>query len=294
MSGRPLDASAPMSLGPPGAARGYREDVIDSHCHLTRVIAGWHGQAQGRPTSELLADAVADLAAVVSVGTGVDDSSATLELAALDGRVHVAVGIHPNDASQAASAVNRDAIERLATSRSVVAIGETGFDDHWQDETLDTQLAAFEWHADLAARLDKPLVLHVRDRQGGSDASAAAARAITAAGHRRGVLHCFNGDAGLYAAAMDLGWYVSFAGNLTYRSAATLREVAELVPLDRLLVETDSPFLAPLPHRGSPNRPGHVRIVVAALAALRGIDAAALETQLDANARALFGLEGAV
>lgn len=267
--------------------------MIDSHCHLTRVIAGWRGQAHGRSTTDLLADAVSDLAAVVSVGTGVEDSGATLELAAFDDRVHVAVGIHPNDASQAASAANREAIERLASSSAVVAVGETGFDDHWQDETLHTQLAAFEWHADLAARLDKPLVLHVRDRQGGSDASATAAKAITSAGHRRGVLHCFNGDADLYAAAMDLGWYVSFAGNLTYRSAVALREVAALAPLDRLLVETDSPFLAPLPHRGSPNRPGHVRIVATALAALRDIDDATIEAQLDTNARALFGLEGA-
>src|SRR5690606_9440866 len=139
----------------------------------------------------------------------------------------------------------RAAIERLADHPKVVAIGETGFDDHWQDETLATQLAAFEWHAELAKQLDKPLILHVRDRQGGSEASRAAARAIGAAGHQHGVLHCFNGDAYLYETAIELGWCVSFAGNLTYKSAVPIREVAAAAPLDRLLVETDSPYLAP-------------------------------------------------
>jgi len=231
------------------------------------------------------------LAAVVSVGTGVEDAEATLTIAQGEDKVFVAVGIHPNSASQARSTATRSAIERMATLPEVVAIGETGFDDHWQDETLATQLAAFEWHAEMAKQLDKPLVLHVRDRQGGSDASRSAARAISAAGHPRGVLHCFNGDAYLYEAASELGWYVSFAGNLTYKSAVPIREVAAAAPLDRLLVETDSPYLAPLPHRGKPNVPANVRLTAARLAAIRGIDEAALEEQLDSNAKRLFRLE---
>lgn len=255
--------------------------MIDSHCHLTRLADEID---QG-------SDPIVTLAAVVSVGTTVEDSHATLAIAERDPRVFAAVGIHPNSASQAQSASTREAIERLATHPRVVAIGETGFDDHWQDETLATQLEAFEWHADLAKRLGKPLVLHVRDRQGGSDASHAAARAISAAGHGQGVLHCCNGDAHLYDAAVQLGWYVSFAGNLTYKSAVSIREVAALAPLDRLLVETDSPYLAPLPHRGRPNVPGYVHLTAARLAEIRGMAAAELEQQLDSNAKRLFRLE---
>jgi TatD DNase family protein len=254
--------------------------MIDSHCHLTRLT-----RVPGDP------DPIASLAAVISVGTSVEDARATIEIAERDPRVFAAVGIHPNSASDARSAAAREAIERLATHRRVVAIGETGFDDHWQDETLATQLAAFEWHADLAQRLGKPLVLHVRDRQGGSAASHAAASAILAAGHGMGVLHCFNGDATLYEAALQLDWYVSFAGNLTYKSAAPIREVAAVVPLDRLLVETDSPYLAPLPQRGNANVPENVRLTAARLAEVRGIDEAELELTLDANARRLFRLE---
>ncbi|HET8984925.1 MAG TPA: TatD family hydrolase [Trueperaceae bacterium] len=254
--------------------------MIDSHCHLTRLT---------RLSGD--ADPIASLSAVVSVGTSVDDARATLAIAERDPRVFAAVGIHPNSASDARSAATREAIEQLATHRRVVAIGETGFDDHWQDETLSTQLEAFEWHADLAQRLGKPLVLHVRDRQGGSAASHAAASAITAAGHGLGVLHCFNGDATLYEAALRLGWYVSFAGNITYKSAVPIREVAAAAPLDRLLVETDSPYLAPMPHRGRPNVPDNVRLNAARLAEVRGMDEAELELRLDANARRLFRLE---
>jgi len=255
--------------------------MIDSHCHLTRLA----------DVSGDVSDAIATLAAVVSVGTSVEDGHATLAIAERDPRVFAAVGIHPNSASTARSSSTREAIGRLATHPRVVAIGETGFDDHWRDETLATQLAAFEWHADLAKRLGKPLVLHVRDRQGGSDASNAAARAITAAGHDQGVLHCFNGDTHLYDAALRLGWYVSFAGNLTYKSAGPIREVAAVAPLDRLLVETDSPYLAPLPHRGHPNVPNNVRITAARLAEIRGMDPAVLEERLDSNAKLLFRLE---
>lgn len=255
--------------------------MIDSHCHLTR-LAVLDGAA---------VDPIETLAAVVSVGTSVDDCHATLAITDTHTRVFAAIGIHPNSASEARSPATRQAIERMASHRKVVAIGETGFDDHWQDETLETQREAFEWHADLAQRLGKPLVLHVRDRQGGSAASSAAAGAIREVGHRSGVLHCFNGDARLYDAALELGWYVSFAGNLTYKSAVAIREVAAVAPADRILVETDSPYLAPLPHRGSPNVPSHVRLTAARLAEVRGVDPATLEAQLDANATRLFRLE---
>lgn len=251
--------------------------MIDSHCHLTRL-----------PDPDV-AVATSGLAWIVTVGTSLEDSRAALALARRHPRVRVAVGVHPNEASAARDERVRRRIEELAEDPLVVAVGETGFDTHWQDETLETQRAAFDWHAEVAARTGKPLVLHVRDRQGADDASRAAAAAIREAGVRRGVLHCFNGHQALLEAGLELGWHVSFAGNLTYPSAGALREAASSVPEDRLLVETDSPFLSPVPHRGQPNAPANARLTAARLAEVRGADPAALEAVLDANAAALFG-----
>ncbi len=226
---------------------------------------------------------------LVTVGTSLDDSRAAIALATRHENVRVAVGVHPNEASLAADPDVRGGIEALARDASVVAIGETGFDTHWDDETLESQARAFEWHADLAMRLGKPLVLHVRDGQGKEDASRAAAEAIRASGARLGILHCFNGNTLLMDAGLEAGWHVSFAGNLTYPSAGVIRDAAVAVPEDRLLVETDSPFLAPVPHRGKPNAPALVRHTAAKLAEVRGVEPVRLEAALDANAAELFG-----
>ncbi|HZJ10866.1 MAG TPA: TatD family hydrolase [Trueperaceae bacterium] len=253
--------------------------MIDTHCHLTRIDVP-------------VAHATAGLAAVVTVGTGVADCLATVALATKEPAVWAAVGIHPNDASAAAAPEARAAIEELAGEARVVAIGETGFDTHWDRETLQSQTAAFEWHAELAAALGKPLVLHVRDAPGTDGASRAAERAIHMAGHPHGVLHCCNGDERLLAAALELGWYASFAGNLTYKTATAIQRAAAGAPLERLLVETDSPYLAPVPHRGKPNVPTHVRFTASRLAALRDLEEDVLERQLDENANRLFNLRG--
>lgn len=251
--------------------------MTDSHCHLTRM-----------PDPDA-AVAGSGLDWLVTVGTSLDDSRAALDLAGRHPNVRVAVGVHPNEASLAREPGVRAGIEALAEDSLVVALGETGFDAHWQEETLRSQAEAFEWHAELATRVGKPLVLHVRDAQGTDDASRAAAEAITASGVRRGVLHCFNGDATLLEAGLRAGWHVSFAGNLTYPSATVIREAAAQVPEDRLLVETDSPFLAPVPHRGKANAPAFVHHTAAKLAEVRGVDERHLESVLDANAARLFG-----
>jgi TatD DNase family protein len=251
--------------------------VIDTHCHLDRI--------------DDLEDALtADLRAFVTVGTDLPRSRRAVDLAERDPRVFAVVGVHPNEASLADDPEVRRGIERLARHPRVVAIGETGFDDHWREETLATQRRAFDWHAAVARATDKPLVLHVRDRQGGDDASRAAERALRATPDVRGVLHCFGGDPGLLAAGLELGWMVSFAGNLTYKNAARLREAAAEVPADRLLVETDAPFLAPVPQRGKRNRPGWVVHTARVLAEVRGEDPAELERRLDANAERFYRL----
>ncbi len=230
---------------------------------------------------------------MVTVGTDLQRSQAALAAALRHHNVYAAVGVHPNDASRASDEATRTGVEELAAHPLVVAIGETGFDRYWDDETPEAQAAAFEWQADLARRTDKALILHVRDKQGQTEAHRSARDAILSAGHRRGVLHCFSGDEGLLEAGLSLGWMVSFAGNLTYRSAENLRELAKVIPADRLLVETDAPYLAPMPNRGKRNVPAWVRHTAEVLADVRGVPLAELEPVLDANAERLFGLEAA-
>lgn len=251
--------------------------MIDSHCHLDRV-------------DDLEAALDNDLLAMITVGTDVERSRGAIRLAEREARVYAVVGVHPNEASRADDAGVRRGIEELADHERVVAIGETGFDDHWRDESLDTQRRAFDWHAELARTTGKPLVLHVRDRQGSDAASRAAEAALRATPDVAGVLHCFGGDAGLLAVGLELGWMVSFAGNLTFKSAGRLRDAARDVPAERLLVETDAPFLAPEPNRGKRNRPGWVVHTARVLAEVRGMPADELEVRLDANARRFYDL----
>ncbi len=254
--------------------------MTDSHCHLDRCA---DPEAAVDPS----------LAALVTVGTDLPRSRLALASARRHGNVFAAVGVHPNDAGLAADAAVRSGIEELATDPLVVAIGETGFDRYWEDETPAAQRYAFDWQLELARSLDKPLVLHVRDKQGRDEAALAAADALAGGGYGKGVLHCFGGNERLLGAGLELGWMVSFAGNLTYKSAGELRAAALRVPLERLLVETDSPFLSPMPHRGKPNTPAYVRHTAEALATLLGMAPEAMEARLDANAERFFGLSSA-
>lgn len=230
---------------------------------------------------------------MVTVGTDAQRSRLALAAARQYRNVFAAVGVHPNSASLASAADERDAIAQLARDPLVVAIGETGFDQYWEDETLDSQRAAFEWQLELAREVGKPLVLHVRDKQGSETAALAAATALQAGAYGHGMLHCFSGHERLLEVGLELGWMVSFAGNLTYKSAVNLRASARKVPLDRLLVETDSPYLAPAPHRGKTNTPAFVRETAAVLADVIGATPAELEAQVDANAERFFGFAAA-
>jgi len=250
--------------------------VIDTHCHLDRVED--LGQALDN-----------DLHAMVTIGTDLARSQEAVRLAEREPRVYAVIGLHPNDASGIRDEAVRLGLADLARHPRVVGLGETGFDDHWQDETLATQREAFDWHADVAREVGKPLVLHVRDRQGGEDASRAAERAIRETPGVPGVLHCFAGDPGLLDVALAAGWYVSFAGNLTFKRAEAIREAAVRVPEDRLLVETDAPFLSPEPNRGKRNVPAWVRHTAQRLAEVRGVPLATLEPVLDQNAARFYG-----
>jgi TatD DNase family protein len=248
--------------------------VIDSHAHL---------DACEEPVGRVLERAVrAGVTRVVTIGTGLDSCRRALELADVHDEVVAALGIDPHRAAEPDAGRVAELRPLLAHPRAV-AVGETGLDNHHRFATPAQQLRLFEEHLALAEELSLPVVVHSRDA---ADETAAAL-----AGFEGGavVLHCFSTPA-LLDAAVDRGYYVSFAGNVTYPRAADLRAAAAVVPGERLLAETDSPYLAPQPVRGRPNEPAHVVHTVRALAEIRGVDAGELAGSLAANAAEAFGL----
>jgi TatD DNase family protein len=245
--------------------------VIDTHAHLDALE-----DADG--AIERAREAGVDR--VITIGTGIDSCRRALELTAHEG-VYAALGIDPHRAATA-DAYRVGELHQLLQDARAVAVGETGLDYHYGAETKDEQRRLFEAQLRLARELRLPVVIHTRE-----------ANEDTAAMLREHdgtvVMHCFS-EQGLLAVGVERGWYFSFAGNVTYPTAAELREAAAEVPADRILAETDSPYLAPQPLRGRPNEPAHVVHTVAALAAARGEDADQLAHQIDANATAAFSL----
>jgi TatD DNase family protein len=247
--------------------------VTDTHAHL---------DACAEPADALVARAgEAGVERIVSVGTGLESCRETLAIAGRHEGVFAALGVHPHQAA------DEDA-ERLAELRELlrdaaaVAVGETGLDYYRDYAPRDRQLVLFERQLELAAELGKAVVVHTR---AASDDTAAVLEPFAGTV----VLHCFSAPE-LLPVALDRGYYVSFAGNVTYPKAEELRDAARTVPADRLLVETDSPYLSPQPRRGRPNEPANVVHTAAALAEARGADPAAFTAQLDANAAAAFAL----
>jgi TatD DNase family protein len=218
---------------------------------------------------------------VIVVATTIDGAREALELADEHDGVYASLGIHPHEAG-APDAERLDELRTLLAHERAVADGETGL-DHFRDYApRPAQQRLFEGHLELAHELGKPVVVHTRAAD--EETLAALARFDGSV-----VLHCFSSPA-LLEPALERGWYVSFAGNVTYPKADDLRAAAARVPADRLLVETDSPYLAPQPVRGRRNEPANAVHTLAALALVRGEDEAALAAQVDANADAAFGL----
>ncbi|MEM7734344.1 MAG: TatD family hydrolase [Deinococcota bacterium] len=257
--------------------------MIDTHCHLDRC-----------DDTQLVIQTALDedkpLTAMITIGIDPASCERAVALAEQYSQVYAAVGIHPTNAAMASDADTRARIASLATHPKVVAIGETGFDYYWDKATPAEQRASFQWQAELAARVDKPIILHVRDKQGQDAASSETATRIQEVGWSKGILHCFNGHVGLLDAGLELGFMVSFAGNVTYKSAKDIQARAITVPTDRILVETDSPYLAPVPKRGKPNQPNHIWYTAEFVADLRGESLNELEQYTDANAKRIYTL----
>ncbi|MFL5605895.1 MAG: TatD family hydrolase [Gemmatimonadaceae bacterium] len=254
-------------------------DFIDSHVHLA-------DPAFDADRDDAIARArEAGARALVCIGESLDAARRAGEIASRYPRFcyHTA-GVHPHDAATFEKERDLDAL-RAEVGRGAVAIGECGLDYHYDHSPRDRQRAAFAAQLDLARELLRPVVVHTREAEDDTRAM------VVEAGRAGvlGVLHCYTGTATLAQAAIDVGWYVSFSGIITFRKW-TDEALLRLVPDDRVLVESDAPYLAPIPHRGKRNEPAWVAFTVARLAAARGTDVARLGALAADNARRLFGL----
>ena len=246
---------------------------VDSHCHL---------QLAGGDAHVTRAEA-AGVAWMVCVGTDLATSQVALELAAAHSSVRAVVGLHPHEASEFAA--QWELIEPLAVSDACVGIGEAGFDFYYEHSPRDVQETAFRWQIGLAKRIGKPLVIHSRDAWDDTF------RVLDDEGvPERTIFHCFTGGPDEARAALARGCYLSFSGIVSFKNASSLREAAALADAERVLVETDSPYLAPEPHRGSENEPAFVVAVGEALARARGVDADEIAALTSANAARVFGV----
>ncbi len=247
---------------------------VDSHCHVQMATDGSDAVLQRARD--------AGVTAVVVVGTDLESSQVAVELAARHPDVRATVGLHPHDASRLGEEWAQ--LETLAARDGVVAVGEAGFDLHYRNSEPSEQEAAFRVQIRLAHRLDRALVIHSREawddtfRVLGDEGPPA-----------RTVFHCFTGGPTEASRALDLGARLSFSGIVSFPNANDVRKAAAICPLDRLLVETDAPFLTPVPHRGKENEPAYVALVGAALAEARGEADETVAQATTSNAVEAFG-----
>lgn len=255
--------------------------LIDSHCHLDRLDLSSY---EGSLDKALEAARARGVGKFLCIGVDANNAPIVKQLAEQYTDVWCSVGIHPLDLTRSEPKDLHWLLAELDHPR-VVAVGETGLDYHYEPSSAPQQQASFRYHLQAARETGKPIVVHTR-----------AARADTLALLREadlpnaGVLHCFTEDWEMAREALDMGFYISLSGIVTFRNADALRDVARRVPADRLLVETDSPYLAPVPHRGKPNEPQFVYEVAEFLAELRGETREQLWENTTANFHRLFPL----
>ena len=254
--------------------------MIDSHTHLFLC--------DGDEEELVAAAAAAGVNRMLTVGMSEETNGTAVASAERHGAVFAAIGCHPNEASGFGEATVEE-IRRLGAHEKVRAIGETGLDFYRDYATPEDQRRAFSAQIEIARELDLPIVIHARDPEGETAASDEIFATLDAeAGDQPVILHCFSAPHRVGDAAAR-GWYCSFAGNATYPSAKELRFAAAKVPEDRILVETDAPYLAPQPMRGKRNQPAYVVETAREIAEVRGVSYEELERTVEANAAALFG-----
>jgi TatD DNase family protein len=253
--------------------------LVDAHCHLTGSYL-----PPDQVEATLLRARSQGVTGFIAVGTDLEDSRAVLELATRLPGVQASLGVHPHEAKSWSPDVEA-ALGTLLADPVARFVGETGLDWHYDLSPRDLQEAAFRAQIRLAKALRKPLMIHTRS------APEATLQVLEEEGADavRGIIHCFSEDRAFAQRALDLGFYLSFSGITTFKKAEAVRDVAAWAPADRILVETDAPFLAPVPFRGKPNEPGFVRYTAEAVAELRGIPPVKLAELTTRNLEALCG-----
>lgn len=251
---------------------------VDSHCHLDKLdYLELHNGVQ-----DVIKKAEkANVTELLSVGVTLDAFPNMIELIAEYDNVHASCGVHPLDVE---SPFTLELLKQYAKHPKVVAIGETGLDFHYKPETAALQRERFEQQVELAVDTNKPLIIHTRDAREDT-------LSILKNGHAEkcgGVIHCFTEDLEFAENAMSLGFYISISGIVTFRQAIELKEVVKQLPLDRLLIETDSPYLAPVPHRGKQNQPAYVVEVAQYIAQLKQVSLTEVATKTTQNFKDLF------
>jgi TatD DNase family protein len=253
--------------------------LIDAHCHLEHSDYAQIGEVLARARAVGLVHAV-----VVGQFQGPGDWGNALEVAAAHPDfLSPTLGIHPHEAARATEE-DFATLERTCARPEVRAVGEAGLDYYYDRSPRDVQAQVFRRQCALARALNKPLVVHVRDAHEECEAI------LRDEGIRRGVIHCFTGDTTAARRYLDLGFHISLSGVVTYKKTEALQDAVRFTPLDRLMVETDSPFLAPVPHRGRKNEPAHVVETARKVAELKGVSLEELAAVTTATASGLFGL----
>ena len=253
--------------------------IIDSHCHLDSLDY----ETRHKNVDEVIENAKArGVQQMISICTTIGRFEAMKQLTAHRSEVYLSCGVHPLNVTD--ELFEYDKLLQFTQDPRVVAVGETGLDYHYTPETKALQQDLFAQQVEIANKVNKPLIIHTRSAREDT-------MKILEHGNAEkcgGVLHCFTEDWAMAKRAMDIGFYISISGIITFRNAEELREVVRQVPLDRLLVETDSPYLAPIPYRGKPNQPAYVREVCEYVATLKGVSVAEFARITTQNVQNLF------
>ena len=255
--------------------------LIDSHCHIDDARFDDDREAMLQRARD------AGIGHFVTIGCDLETSRAAVTLAQRHPFISATVGVHPHEVKHIQDGWY-DELRTLAKSKGVVAYGEIGLDYHYDHSPREVQRQRFHEQVRLARELRLPLIIHTREAQEDTITILKDEKA----GEVGGVFHCFAGDAWLAKDALDLGLYLSFSGVITFQNATMLRDIVKTVPLDRTLVETDSPYLAPVPHRGKRNEPAYVRHIAEKIAELHGISVKEIEDATTQNTKRLFRISG--
>ncbi len=250
--------------------------LIDTHAHLDSLddLPG----ALARAGAE-------GIEKIIAISSDLESSLSTISIAENNNSVFAAAGIHPH-AARTADVRSLSEIERLARTGKVVAVGETGLDYHYMNSDKNAQINSFTEQIGIASRLGLPIVIHVRD----ADHDLIDILKSEKVSDRTGVIHCFTGDYETARMYLDLGFYISFSGIATFKKSEDIRDAAKKIPGDRLLVETDSPYLAPVPLRGKANEPAYVKYIAEMIAGIRGVSFEEIAGMTTDNAERLFRL----